>query len=50
ADKICPNPVMKIHPDHMYSSKLINTRKITESLLNLKVSNPIKSMEIPNDF
>lgn len=55
ADKMIKTlPIVKQkHPDHMYTSKLINTREITTKLQNLKItqeskpSREIDSFEIP---
>ncbi|KAF0550244.1 HCP-like protein [Gigaspora margarita] len=52
ADKIAKKlPIIaQQHPDHIYTSKLINTREITKRLSKLIASKPIEEIEIPDNL
>lgn len=46
ADLNRPNIESSKHPDHMYTSKAINTREITERLSKMIGSKPVESIEV----
>ncbi|CAG8798463.1 6578_t:CDS:1, partial [Gigaspora rosea] len=50
ADLNRPNIESLKHLDHMYTSKPINTREITERLSKMFGSKPVESIEILDDM
>ncbi|CAG8505041.1 11028_t:CDS:2 [Racocetra fulgida] len=42
SDKNKPEPIEQEHPQHMYTSKLINTQEIIDGLTNVSMSKSIE--------
>ncbi|KAF0557248.1 hypothetical protein F8M41_013770 [Gigaspora margarita] len=46
--KTLPGVIQK-HPDHMYTSKIIYTQRISKAIKEASTSKPIDSVEVPTD-